>query len=338
MLRLAILDMYDNEPNQGIGMIKAILNRYSEYLRFDRFDVRYKNELPGLDYDAYIFTGGPGHPTNDRGPWWDGFFDLIDALWKNNQNSWVTKKQVFFICHSFQLACHHFKVGEITSRTKMSFGTYPIYRTAAGKKERFFNGLPEPFYIADFRYHQVINPNKERLEQLGAEVLAFETLSAGEKRPRAMMAIRFSPEIFATQFHPEANDLGMLHHFEQDFRKKQVEDLHGAARYKHMIHDLKDPKKIKATFSTILPRFIEHAIRSYEKSAVPAWTSKTIPNDLSVSFWKKTSQKRILKRKRIGHPLLFKHSTYLEFFLGMLQKSEQVFQRILHSLSANSIQ
>ncbi len=62
MLRLAILDMYDNTPNQGMRCIKEILDRYSEVLEYETFDVRHLCQIPDLSFDAYISTGGPGDP------------------------------------------------------------------------------------------------------------------------------------------------------------------------------------------------------------------------------------------------------------------------------------
>jgi homoserine O-succinyltransferase len=44
------------------------------------FDVRSKNEVPDLSYDAYISSGGPGSPIDSAGSiweekilWFDGF-------------------------------------------------------------------------------------------------------------------------------------------------------------------------------------------------------------------------------------------------------------------------
>jgi homoserine O-succinyltransferase len=60
MLRAALLDMYNGEDNRGIPMLKGILNDYSSELTFSQFDVRVNHELPGLEFDIYLFSGGPG--------------------------------------------------------------------------------------------------------------------------------------------------------------------------------------------------------------------------------------------------------------------------------------
>ena len=272
MLRAALIDMYNGESNRGIPMLRLMLARYANVLRFDHFDVRAKNEVPDLSYDVYIFSGGPGDPLLNDGPWFDRYFALIDKLWHwNRQTSGQThqtgdsgkdrhKKYCFFICHSFQMACHHFGLGLVTPRYKMSFGTYPVHKTHAGKEEAFFEGLPDPFYIADFRRFQVVQLNHDRLHQMGAQVLCLEKLRPHVHYERALMALRFSPEMIGTQFHPEADPNGLLSYFLETERKKSIVDEHGEARYDRMIRDLANPLKIQRTFDTIIPNFIENAV------------------------------------------------------------------------------
>ena len=74
------------------------------------------------------------------------------------------------------------------------------------------------------------------------------------------MAVRFSPEMIGTQFHPEANPSGLLQYFMEPERKKSIVDEHGEARYDRMIRDLANPMKILRTFDTVIPNFIENAV------------------------------------------------------------------------------
>jgi homoserine O-succinyltransferase len=99
MLRAALLDMYNGETNRGIPMLRTMLARYANVLRFDHFDVRAKNEVPDLSYDVYIFSGGPGDPLLNDGPWYDRYFALIESLWRWNRNGTTSseqKKVLFF--------------------------------------------------------------------------------------------------------------------------------------------------------------------------------------------------------------------------------------------------
>lgn len=268
MLRAALLDMYNGEDNRGIPMLRAILSRYADDFTFDHLDIRVKNEVPGLDYDIYVFSGGPGDPLEQDKPWCDPFYALIESLWEYNQNAAMmgkSKKHVFFICHSFQIACHCLGLGRVTERRQMSFGTYPVHKTFYGKVEPLFHPLHDPFYIADFRRYQVVEPNKARFHEMGATLLCLEKLRPHVHEERAMMAIRFSPEMIGTQFHPEANPEGMLTHFLKSERKEIIEKEYGAARYERMMHDLNNPMKIQLTFDTIIPGFLNEAVKALKE-------------------------------------------------------------------------
>lgn len=268
MLRAALLDMYNGEKNRGIPMLRDMLGRYDHSISFDHFDVRARNEVPDLSYDIYLFSGGPGDPLESDKPWFEPFYSLIEDLWQWNRYDNEPKKHVFFICHSFQMACHHFRLGEVSERFKMSFGTYPVHKTHWGKEEPFFQGLPDPFYIADFRRYQVTKPNLERFREMGAHILSLEKLRPHVHFERALMAVRFSPEMIGTQFHPEADPAGLLSYFMEPERKKSIVEEHGEARYDRMLRDLANPQKIRRTFETLIPRFLENAIE--QLSMVPA--------------------------------------------------------------------
>ena len=264
MIRAALLDMYNGEQNRGIPMLKSILGRYADVMEFDHFDVRAKGEIPGLDYNIYVFSGGPGDPLESGGKWQSPFFNLIEDLWEHNLQPTEDKKHCFFICHSFQMACHHFGLGEVSQRYKMSFGTYPVYKTHDGKDEPFFEGLPDPFYIADFRRYQVTNPNQNRFKEMGAKILSLEKLRPHVQFERAIMAVRFSPYMIGTQFHPEADPGGLLQYFMEDARKNSIIEEHGESRYNRMIRDLSNPTKIQRTFETLIPAFLESAVEELE--------------------------------------------------------------------------
>jgi GMP synthase-like glutamine amidotransferase len=263
MLKLAILDMYEGTPNQGMRCIQDILANYSEIIEYQVFDVRSKCETPGLDFDIYISTGGPGDPRVGDGVWEKLYFAWLDKVWNFNRNSKNERKKfVFLICHSFQMAALHFKMAEVTERKSMSFGTFPVYTTKAGDKDPIFERLDHPFYIADFRRFQVIQPDFHRFGDIGAEILALEKPRPHVDLERAIMAIRFSEEIFGTQFHPEADGDGMLVWLQQDEKKKQVIEEHGLEKYEQMVTDLTDPNKIEKTQNTVIPTFLNSAIET----------------------------------------------------------------------------
>lgn len=261
-LRLAILDLYNGEPNQGMGAIKEIVSRYEHQLEWQVFDIRGKEEIPDMSFDFYISSGGPGSPLDGDGIWDARFFDWLDKVCLWNNKSLGLKKHVFFICHSFQMACHHFGIGEVTERKSRSFGTFPVHPTKDGLIEPFFKGLANPFFVADFRFWQVVHPNVKKIKALGAKLLALEKFRPQVPLDRAIMAVRFSDEIFGTQFHPEAFPEGMLKVFQQEEKKQDMIQHHSEDKYHNMMEDLKNPDKILRTYQTILPSFLENAIRS----------------------------------------------------------------------------
>jgi GMP synthase-like glutamine amidotransferase len=271
-LHVAILDLNNNVPNRGLTYIKRMIEAYGSILRYTVFDVRYKGEIPDEQFDIYISSGGPGSPFDFEGGWDKPYFALLDKLWQHNEavSSASDKKFVFFICHSFQLACQFFKVGDIKRRVTRSFGTFPCSKTDMGASEPYFAGLPDPFWIADFRDWQVINADESYLSDCGFQVMAMEKARPHVNLPRAIMAVRFSGEFFGTQFHPEADDDGMLTYFHDPERKAQVIKDYGEERWHSMLADLNDPMKINLTHKTILPNFINDAIEQLMDSLVPA--------------------------------------------------------------------
>ena len=53
-IKIAVLDMYDGEPNQGMRCIIDIINRFNQMVSFQIFDIRAKNELPDVHkFDIY---------------------------------------------------------------------------------------------------------------------------------------------------------------------------------------------------------------------------------------------------------------------------------------------
>lgn len=265
-IKVAVLDLYDNEPNQGMRCIKDILRESNEYfddvsVTFSVFEPRYKCEVPGNDFDIFISSGGPGNPFDGEGKRWEkDYFKLMDKIWANNQNELNRKKFVFFICHSFQIMVRYFGLGEVVKRKSKSFGILPVHKTESGKYDSILTGLPNPFYGADFRGWQVVQPNNNRMAELEVKVICLEKIRSHVPFERAMMAIRVSDEIVGTQFHPEADPESMWHHFKKPERKQQVIDEYGEKKYEEMISILDEPNNITLTRSIVLPNFLRDAI------------------------------------------------------------------------------
>jgi GMP synthase-like glutamine amidotransferase len=260
MFRIAILDLYEGTPNMGMNSLRQMIGDFAEAhgleIRCEVFEVRQHAELPDLSYDAYVSSGGPGSPLDSEGSLWESrYFALMDGLLAHNAAQ-PDKKPVFLICHSFQLFCRYYRIGTVGLRRNPSFGIYPVHKTQAGERDPFFVGLDEPFWIADFRKFQVTRPDFHRLREMGGEILALEKERPHVPLERALMAIRFTPEIFGTQFHPEADPEGMLYWFQQEEKRRQIVDEHGMEKYYDMLEHLGDPDKLAATMQTVIPQFL----------------------------------------------------------------------------------
>lgn len=274
MIRIATIDLYNNERNEGMRCIKEIVseaqarNNETE-ITYEVFDTRFKDEVPGLDKDIYISSGGPGSPFEGEGTQWEkDYFNLIQKIWDYNQNNPERKKYLFFICHSFQMMGRFFKFGTVNQRHSKSFGVMPFTITEEGKTDIILNGLSNPFYAADIRQFQVVEPNKEVLKELGAKILSYEIVDDDVKAQPALAAVRISDEIVGTQFHPEADPDSMLYHFKQDERKKQVVEKYGEERYFEMIRILERPDTIQKTRKTVIPSFLNYAIEELSRVMV----------------------------------------------------------------------
>jgi homoserine O-succinyltransferase/O-acetyltransferase len=265
-VRIAILDLYAGEANQGMRCVRQIISdwgRTNGYkLTVDEFEVRLSLSVPDTSYDIYISSGGPGSPLESEGTEWEKvYFNWLQQVedW-NNHSEAFPKKHVFFICHSYQLACRHYNIGNVCKRKSTAFGVFPIHMTDEGRNEPVFANMPDPFYSVDSRDYQVIEPNFVQLIKMGANILAIEKERPHVPLERAIMAVRFNDYFIGTQFHPEADAEGMSMYLQREDKKKTVIENHGEDKWKSMIEDLGDETKIMWTYSHILPNFLNQAV------------------------------------------------------------------------------
>ena len=266
IIRIAILDLYDGYPNQGMRCIRDLIRHFAGannlYIEFDEFDVRQHLQLPDTSYDGYISSGGPGSPLDSAETEWERrYFYWLKSMedWNNNREN-IEKKEVLFICHSFQLACRYFDAGLVCKRKSVSFGVFPVHMLNDGFGEVVFEGLKDPFYAVDSRDYQVIKPDYERLESMGGKVLSIEKERPHVPLERAVMAIRFNKYFVGTQFHPEADPIGMSMYLQTEDKKKAVIDEHGEAKWASMVEHLQDPDKIVWTYNHIIPNFLQRVV------------------------------------------------------------------------------
>lgn len=268
-VRIAVIDMNNGSPNQGMRGIMEILSIWelnqNIHVFSKVFDLRVKNEIPGTEYDIYISSGGPGSPLDSEGEEWENyFFNLLNELEAYNKHN-ADKKYVFLICHSFQLACRKYGLGEITKRKSTAFGIFPMTLTEDGENDLMYAGMPNPFYAVDSRDWQIIETDERPFANNEALSLAIEKERPHVDLERCIMSIRFSKEFAGTQFHPEADPAGMKLYLLEEEKRKAIITAHGEEKYIDMLNSLDNPDRILLTQSKILPNFLNDAIQSLKK-------------------------------------------------------------------------
>ena len=273
-IKIAILNLYEGEANEGMRCLHEILRQYATnnnlQIEWKEFDVRLKNEVPGMSYDIFISSGGPGSPLESRySEWEQHYFGWLNEVERWNMNpANHQKKFVFFICHSFQLAARHYNAGIISKRHSTAFGVFSVHMLQDGFEEPVFHGLKDPFYAVDSRDFQVTQPNYTVLNEMGAKVLCIEKERPHVPYERAIMGIRFNEYMIGTQFHPEADVPGMIRYLNREDKKKTVIQNYGEEKWRSMINHLNDPDKILLTYSHVLPNFLNQAVEQLQEIEV----------------------------------------------------------------------
>ncbi|HUP14073.1 MAG TPA: hypothetical protein VM187_17755, partial [Niastella sp.] len=89
-IQVALLDLYEGQVNEGMRCIRDILNQYSKTnnikLVCKEFNVRQKCQLPDLQHDLYISSGGPGSPLMNGLEWERLYFEWIHLIEQYNRS------------------------------------------------------------------------------------------------------------------------------------------------------------------------------------------------------------------------------------------------------------
>ncbi len=84
-MKVAVLDLYEGVPNEGMRCIRELLMQFAESrqipLQLNEFDVRGACSVPDLGYDVYISSGGPGSPVDSAGSDWEtAYFGWLQSV------------------------------------------------------------------------------------------------------------------------------------------------------------------------------------------------------------------------------------------------------------------
>ena len=252
VLKIAVLDLYDGSANIGMDCIMDLVKNWSEKnsvaTQLFLFDVRKKNELPDDSFALYLSSGGPGSPIDSHAQEWDiAYCKWLDQMFEIN-------KPVLLICHSFQLACRHFKIGKVGLRKSKQLGILPIHPTVA---HSIFEQLPDPFFALESRLYQITAPDDERIQSLGASIIALEKIRPQLPYERALMAVAFTENMIGVQFHPEATKEKLIQYFETETIKAAVVQDFSTEKWEQIMLSLLDHTKIEHTSSQFIPNFLD---------------------------------------------------------------------------------
>ena len=71
IIKIAILDLYEGFPNQGMRCIQEIVAQWAASndisFTYHTYNVRQDLTVPDISYDIYISSGGPGSPLESEG-------------------------------------------------------------------------------------------------------------------------------------------------------------------------------------------------------------------------------------------------------------------------------
>jgi GMP synthase-like glutamine amidotransferase len=218
-IRIAVLDMYAGAPNLGMRCIHNLIHEWGakkgHEIVLTIFNTRGNCEIPDDSYDIYISSGGPGSPLESIKDQWD----LAYSNWLDHM--YAIHKPVFLICHSFQIACRHFDIGKVCLRRSRQIGILPVHALI---EDELFNGLSETFYAMESRSYQIIEPNDEKINRMNAQIMALEKRRPTVPLERAIMAIKFSKNMYGVQFHPEADVKELNAYFNEASTKQTIVD------------------------------------------------------------------------------------------------------------------
>ncbi len=254
-LRLAILDLFPEDSLLAARAVERHLTHRAERLDVVRFSVRKKGELPSGDFQAYLVLGAdtevdlPAPPI----PW---VTDFLDWLVPFTNASAIHQAPCLLIGNAYALACRHFRLGEVSARHRPAYGVYPVHLTDVGIDEPLFAGLDTPFYAADFRRHQLVQPDINRFAELGAEMLLLEKVRPHVPLERAILGVRFSPALVGMHIHPEV-DPGLMRKLLKDpIKREQVLEEHGEEKYQKMLKYLNETKNLEGANRRLIQNFL----------------------------------------------------------------------------------
>lgn len=284
--------MNNGVANQATRCFRRIVDAFGQRVRnvnpgvelvFKHVQPRNLGELPSHEDDLVLSSGGPGSPLDGYDDaWCVGFRKYLDHVVDKNTADTATAPKMLVVCHSFQLTVLHFAVATMRKRAALKFGLMPAYMTREGERADFLAPFGYRLFCWEHRNWEAVELDSKKLSALRGEVLAKETHEGGANKGEAILALRFSPGIAGTQFHPEADKPGVMNWIERPEHKVAVQDAYGEALYDRMVKSLGNPDRLAKTFALLIPGWLTY--RFNELAPARGWKTLDAPAQSDAEF------------------------------------------------------
>ncbi len=290
-LRLCLVDMNNGVANQATRCFRRTFDALAQQARaanpglevhFRHVQPRNLGELPDLHADLVMSSGGPGSPFDGYGDaWCTGYRKFLDSVVEAHLKDPVQATSLFVVCHSFEIAVTHFAVAEMVKRDALKFGVMPCYITPEGQRTELFRPFGDRLFVWEHRSWEAVDLDEKKLADLGGALWAVESRPGGEiDKGRGNLAFKFAPGVVGTQFHPEADNPGVMAWINRPEHAADLRDVYGNALYERMIKTLKDPSRLARTFALLLPTWL--ARRFNELAPYRGWRPVPLPETVDM--------------------------------------------------------
>jgi hypothetical protein len=111
------------------------------------------------------------------------------------------------------------------------------------------------------RIYQIIAPNDVKIKSMNAQIMALEKMRPAIPLERAIMAIRFSKNMFGVQFHPEAELNELIEYFNEPANKQSIISEFGIEKWERIIAHLDENSPIISTYTHLIPNFLDKVLQ-----------------------------------------------------------------------------
>jgi homoserine O-succinyltransferase/O-acetyltransferase len=265
-LRLSLVDMNNGVPNEAVRCFRRLLDSFASRVRaanprltvvFEHVQPRNLGELPSPKADLILSSGGPGSPHDGwEERWCSGYRAFLDSVLDRTAQDPERAPTAFVVCHSFEIAIHHFRFAEMSRRQDLKFAIFPAYLTEEGERTDFLQPFGERLFVWEHRRFQAVHLDAARLRSQGGAVLARESRPGQKDKGEALLALRFGPGLEGTQFHPEADRPGVMAWIHRPEHTAALRDAYGNSLLERMMKTLDDPSRLARTFALLVPGWL----------------------------------------------------------------------------------